>query len=714
MKITPSLITAAITLAASTPLFAASASSSSVTSTDSSGSSQDKPVPVLQKVEVTDKAEPLTQKESAVSVISKEDLQKNMARSVADVFRYEPGVSVSRDSRFGIGSINIRGLDGDRVKITVDGVEQAEAYAPTSTYLRATRTTIDPESLESVEIVKGGDTVAGSGALAGSVKFRTKEPSSLLAAEGDDTYIAVKGGYRSDSDEFSKTATIANRTGDLETLLVYTRRDGHDTNNYGDGSDVTGTSRGLNDPGDTDSDNILAKAQYQLNDENRIGFVAERYVADSQFDLLSTGAGYHSDDESKRTHFGISHENTHANALYDSMKWQLDYQNTKTTNVTKVDSSGRVVDRYFEDDSYQFRTSLQKQIQNHALSYGLNYEYNDLDNLNKDTSSGTTRFSPQATGNTFGAYLKDSWAVNDRLTLLPVVRYDHYRYSTKSDQYIDSWGGANGNAFTAELGAEFRLSEVYTLFGKYGTGFRAPALDEMYYYYNAGRGYAILPNPDLKPEHSIFTEGGIRADGRYGSAELTAYYNRYRNFIENQYLLGTSSTYPLGEYSSVNLDRVVIKGLELKGSLNLDELSARIPEGLSLKGAVAYADGRNVGDDEPLNSVAPLSAVVGLNYDSPSQKWGGAVNVSWADGKKKDDLTSSTQYLAVPNYTVVDLTTYYKPTDKITINAGVFNLLDEKYWIWNNVRTQASSSSANLDRFTEAGRNVGVDVTYEF
>ena len=281
MKITPSLITAAITLAASTPLFAASASSSSVTSTDSSGSSQDKPVPVLQKVEVTDKAEPQTQKESAVSVISKEDLQKNMARSVADVFRYEPGVSVSRDSRFGIGSINIRGLDGDRVKITVDGVEQAEAYAPTSTYLRATRTTIDPESLESVEIVKGGDTVAGSGALAGSVKFRTKEPSSLLAAEGDDTYIAVKGGYRSDSDEFSKTATIANRTGDLETLLVYTRRDGHDTNNYGDGSDVTGTSRGLNDPGDTDSDNILAKAQYQLNDENRIGFVAEHYVADS-------------------------------------------------------------------------------------------------------------------------------------------------------------------------------------------------------------------------------------------------------------------------------------------------------------------------------------------------------------------------------------------------------------------------------------------------
>ena len=68
----------------------------------------------------------------------------------------------------------------------------------------------------------------------------------------------------------------------------------------------------------------------------------------------------------------------------------------------------------------------------------------------------------------------------------------------------------------------------------------------------------------------------------------------------------------------------------------------------------------------------------------------------------------------MPNYTVVDLTTYYKPTDKITINAGVFNLLDEKYWIWNNVRTQASSSSANLDRFTEAGRNVGVDVTYEF
>ena len=72
-----------------------------------------------------------------------------------------------------------------------------------------------------MEILKGGDIRSGSGALGGVVKYRTREPASFLNAEGDDSYLALKGGYRSASDQFSKTLTLANRHADLEQLLRY-------------------------------------------------------------------------------------------------------------------------------------------------------------------------------------------------------------------------------------------------------------------------------------------------------------------------------------------------------------------------------------------------------------------------------------------------------------------------------------------------------------
>lgn len=728
MKITPSLITAAITLAASTPLFAASASSSSVTSTDSSDSGV-----VLDKLVIEGKAVTESQPESSVSVITSDEIEKSMSTNVEDLVRYEPGVGVTKDDRFGIGSINVRGLDGDRVKITIDGVEQTDGYGPTTTYLRAGRTAVDLDSLEQVEIVKGGDVTEGSGALGGVVKFRTKEPASFLNSEGDDTYIAVKAGYRSASSEISKTATIANRTGDLESLLVYTRRDGHDTENNGDQTGGVGVSRGLNDPGDTDSDNVLAKVQYQLNDENRIGLVAEHYVADSAFDLLSESSATatrtvdnRSDDETKRTRLGISHENTHANAAYDSMKWQLDYQKTRTTNGTYIDtttlSSGtvshRYVDRFYEDESTALRADFNKKVGAHTARYGFNYDYKTLENLNKNTVDGvtaTTRFSPVADGKIFGAYVEDSWAVTDRFRLLPAVRYDHYSYSTSGDEYIDAWGDNSNRALTAQIGTEFDLTRNYSVFGKYGTGFRAPDMDDLYYYFeNAGTGYAyrIKPNPDLKPEHSLFLEGGFRADGTYGSGEITAFYNRYRDFIE-QVSLGASATYNLGEYTNVNIDRVLIKGLEVKGQLNLDQVYSAIPNGWALKGAAAYADGKNQEDNEPLDSIAPLTVVLGLSYDSPSSRWGSRLNWTWVDSKKAKDITSSNQWLAIPSYSKLDLTGYYKPFEKLTVSAGLFNITDEKYWVWNDIRN-LTNSSENLDRYSEAGRNVGVDVTYEF
>ncbi|ETI61420.1 TonB-dependent hemoglobin/transferrin/lactoferrin family receptor [Marinomonas profundimaris] len=661
---------------------------------------------------------------SVSSRINNEDIEKNLTKNLDDLLRYEPGVEASQDSRFGISSINIRGLDGDRVRITVDGVTQADAYGPTSTYLRTGRNAVDMDSLESVDIIKGGDVIEGSGALGGVVKYKTKEPSSFLEPTGNDTYVSLKAGYKSASDEYSETITAANRTDKVESLLVLTNRDSHETENHsGDaGSDTTvGATRGSVDPSDNGSNNVLAKVQVQVNDTNKIGLVGEYFHSTSESVLFSESSStdeHSSDDESVRRRIGFFHENTQANALYDRLKWQLDYQDTKTTNKTYRSATNRIVDRFYDEEATSLKADLVKQVNAHQIRYGFNYDEKSLENLNKNTVAGVTsasRFSPVADANILGLYVEDNWAVSDDLTLVPAIRYDNYKYTTKGDEYIESWGNNQNEAITAQLGFDFDLSANYTLFGKFGTGFRAPNLDELYYYFeNSGTGYAyrIKPNPDLDPETSKFIETGIRTQNAYGSAELVAFYNDYKNFIE-QVSLGASATYNSGEFTNENLNHVVIKGVEFKGNIDLSKSIHALGDGWVLNGAVAYTEGDNLEDDEPLDSISPLSAVVGLGYDAPSMQWGGKLNFIWAAGKDEKDITSSNHWLSTSDYNLVDLTAYYKPTDNLTINAGLFNLTDEKYSNWNDIRN-ITNTSTNLNRYTRTGRNYGVDVTLAF
>jgi hemoglobin/transferrin/lactoferrin receptor protein len=47
------------------------------------------------------------------------------------------------------------------------------------------------------------------------------------------------------------------------------------------------------------------------------------------------------------------------------------------------------------------------------------------------------------------------------------------------------------------------------------------------------------------------------------------------------------------------------------------------------------------------------------------------------------------------------------------LRAGVFNLTDEKYWWWNDVRG-LSSTSVVTDAYSQPGRNASVSLSVRF
>ena len=135
-------------------------------------------------------------------------------------------------------------------------------------------------------------------------------------------------------------------------------------------------------------------------------------------------------------------------------------------------------------------------------------------------------------------------------------------------------------------------------------------------------------------------------------------------------------------------------------------------QGVSTRVAATYTEGED-GEGNPLNSVNPWNAVVGFNYDAPSALWGTSLNISYTAGKKSSDINSvglSDEILPTDSATVVDLTAYYLPIKDLTLRAGLFNVTDEEYYSWNDVR---GFSQEDKD-YTQAGRNWSITAKYEF
>lgn len=77
---------------------------------------------------------------ATVTVITSKEIDDNMAADVKDIVRFEPGVSVrANPSRFSAASsslgrdgnsgFNVRGLEGNRVLIQIDGIRMPDDFA---------------------------------------------------------------------------------------------------------------------------------------------------------------------------------------------------------------------------------------------------------------------------------------------------------------------------------------------------------------------------------------------------------------------------------------------------------------------------------------------------------------------------------------------------------------------------------------------------------
>ena len=690
---------------------------------------------------------------NTVDEIDRERMDQLLVNDLKDLFRYEPGVTVgSSFGRFGIGDIRIRGLGGNRVRIQTDGIAVPDAFSIGS-FASANRNFVDLDTLKRVEVVRGPtSSLYGSDALGGTVSFTTRDPSDYLKA-GKDAYFGFKLGFDGEWDGLVTGVTAAFGGERWSGLLSLGHRQGQQTRNQGE-ADGAGSARTRPNPQDRAGGSLLGKLVFAPSTGQRFTLTVERNEDHADTEMLTargrqalTGAindRVAARDDQRRTRVSLAHELDFDGAFADAIDWQVYRQDSETTQYTleqrtlPAPTLKDVRERWFDFEQQvtgvqlNFRKSLGTAI-THDLAWGLDVARTETE----QRRDGVRRFpltgasSPVMSPDTFpvrdfpistttnaAVYVQDEIGfAGGKLRLVPALRVDRYELEPESDAIFaaDNPGvalaGLNKTSVSPKLGAVWHVNDDWSLFGGYARGFRSPPYADVNIgLTNVQFGYTAIANPDLKPETNDGFELGLRYSGPAVYASVSAYDNRYRDFIESFVFTGFNAQ-GLMVYQSRNVADARIHGVELKAGVEFGALSEALV-GWSLRGAAAWSRGEDRTADQPLESVDPLTATLGIAYDR--DRWGVELAGRFAARRERMPVApTGTTYFQSPGYGVFDLYAHWKLAEQLRLNIGIANLGDRKYWAAGGIPL-ASSTSATLDRYTASGRSLSASVSFDW
>ena len=673
---------------------------------------------------------------ATTSVTDAQQIERDSIHTPQDLTREEPGVSVpNQPTRGGAANYVIRGIGENRVRLQIDGVKipdfPATNFNPGSVY---TRDFVDFDAIKQVDIVRGpASALYGSDAIGGVVAFVTKDPADYLRMVNKDWYIAAKGAYDSVDRSFVQTFTTAGRKGPWEALVLYTHRAGKET-------DINSIRKP--NPESYESHNILAKLIYHSPEAGDFKLTGE-YLTKSidtniRTDLTPTIRDSRGADTTSRPRLSLDWTMPLTWAIADQVKtnvyWTEAQRKEITNQLRATTAAGPINTLRASDFNYtqqiiggdvQFTVARSFLGWQHDLTYGAVYDFTTTtrpryrNQINLVTGAATNSVAGETfpnknfpdTETTQAAFYVQDTAQFGPWRLIPAVRVDYYHLDPKPDALSNNSAlGANfitnsldEVAVSPKFGATYDIDRNVRLVGQYAHGFRAPPYDNANFAFsNPVQGYQIIPNGNLKPETSDSFEGGIRGRFDNGSSfAFTGFYNMYENFIDTQTLSSPPQT-PLIVFQYQNLARVRIFGFEAKGEYKLTE-------DLAAFGSFAYANGENEITKAPINSVDPFTFVTGLKYDRPDG-WGGEVRAKLVAAQNR---VSDPTILRTRSYATVDTLLHYKYSNSWTVNAGIYNLFDARYFNHADV-SGAIASNSNIELFRSPGRSFAINSTIQF
>ena len=669
-----------------------------------------------------------------VTVLSRSELNAELATSIGDVFRYVPGVDYEgAGTRFGTEGINIRGIGGNRVAILVDGVPLADQF-DTGSFSNATRDFIDAGLIQDIEVLHGpASALYGSAAIGGVVAVRTPDPDDLVRqGEAGGDFI---GTWRGTDNSAHGQAMAALGDNSLGVLAGYSWRDGEQVE--------SAAAPDALDTRDYKRETALLKliADNRFGHTFRLGLIHQE--GETQSDLNSfLGAGrYRSttalegDDRQRMDVVGLAYEFGSPESWVDSGVLRGFWEQAEIDQFTLDERAAArtpvSIDRTFSYDQQiqGIELNLWKDFSGkyvaHRIGFGAEYserrteEYRD--GLSTDLATGSQtnvllgevfplRDFPISDTKETAAFVEDTISIGEKWTVIAALRAERYELNPDVDaMYLADYPDyettqLDESDVSPKFGVIYNITPGIDAYLQYSHGFRAPPYSDA----NVSLELPVfsvraVPNPDLKSESSDGFDLGIRWHGLRSTARLSAFRTEYKDFIETKVNIGVDPASGYVLFQSQNIEDTTIEGFEAGWHLRFGEL-----EQFAVDGSAYYARGDNDVTGQPLSSVGPAQAVVGFSWRSVDENRELRLKGSYTDAY--DDVDESAGDLFKPgSHSVFDLYLTQRLGANTIVRAGIHNLTDRTYWNWSDVRGLAPDDPI-LPYLAQAGRSASLSL----
>jgi len=613
-----------------------------------------------------------------------------------------PGAAVVRNGPQ-TSILQLRGLSGDRVKVSVDGMTVTPACP---NHMDPPLHYAAPASIDAMTVMAGITPVSlGGDSIGGTVLVR---PMPLPFAEGEKTlwFGDVGSVYRSSNDGWGWNGRAGAASRALSVAYEGSRE----------------TANNLEFPGGEVRDSGFTTQQHTL----RSSFKTSSGVWGFDTGVLQTrNAGTPAltmdmiEDDGYRV--GVDYENKlrfgtlEGRLYYHTIDHLMDNYSRRPLGMGMMQMFSKATS---DDVGLALDASIPRGL--HTFRVGTGFHFNQLDAYQQGVMTGmqqdTFNDARRARIGTYGEWQAD-WT--SRWTTQVGVRNDTVISDASDIDRFNPMGAAAADAAAfnskghyfvdPDFDATVAVRWTPNAHGTYELGIarknRAPSLLERYLWtpLSASAGLAdgrtYIGNLDLDPETSYQVSLTADWSGANWQVKTTPFYNYVDDYIQGVPIPYNDTTV----LQFQNLDEAELYGVDASAGY---DLGAHV----SLRTTLSYVRGRDLDNDDNLYRIAPLHGTVAVEHRIAGLE--SEISLVWADSQKKvadynDEPTTS-------GYTVVNLRTGYTFRGHLNLYAGLENVFDEKYSDHLGGINRVIDSDVDVgERLPGPGRFVYIGLRYE-
>jgi len=541
-----------------------------------------------------------------VTIISRDEIELSAAKDLPELLQAQTGISIAQTGGPGqLASLFMRGTESDHTLILIDGVR----IASVSTGAAALHF-LPLDQIEKIEIVRGPRSgLYGSEAIGGVIQIFTRRQNE------SGLHASLTGG--------------SHKTVDANLGFDWIQK------NTSLGFNLAGKKTGginafkTSDPDKDGYENISFNTQlsHQFSNFVKLSFNALRAEGENDFDNTFDPTSKESSDFVQQA----------INARLDLIPSdKLDFSFTLGQSRDELETMGSFpsnFDTKISQTSIQGNYSLHNNLQ---LSAGIDYR--------DDKLKSSTVFDENSRDN-LGVFT--AWQGN--------FGGHHLNLSLRNDD-----NEAFGKHTTGSLEYGFNINEQLRLTAAYGTAFKTPTFNDLYFPDSA----FFISNPNLDPETSESFEIGLRGNQALFDWSL----NAYRTNIEEMIAFTSDPVTFLGTVD--NIDEAEINGVELEGSTVL--------KGHKVSLSYSYTDSEDKKTRQSLLRRPENTATIDVSRGF--RDFRANINLSYNSSRKDLDFSSfPAQRVRLGGYTLLNIGMQYKLSDQWKLFAKLNNLLDKNY-----------------------------------